>query len=269
LLRNLYRKAHIYVPKKMLFHTPKPAADDDKIIVFDTLVTPQYLYWLCKSYPDKRIILWYWNPVGNNRKFELFPRRVEVWSYSPADCASYGFRYNTQFYFDSIVDGVRPTEAEANPKPKALFIGREKGRRQQVLDIMSLLEESGAETETHLMKDGTRGNRKAEQVTPYGEVVEKICGCDVIVDYTLNEHAGLSLRPMEALFLNKKLITNNKSIRQYRFYKRENIYILGDEQRSLGEFLAGAYVSPDPDVRDYYRLSNWVKRFDQQEDALL
>ena len=102
LLRFMYRKMRTHVPKKWVFRVPKPAETDDMIIVFDTHVTPQYLYWLCEHYPDKRIIFWYWNPADDKRIFDLFPRRMEIWSYSPSDCGKYGFRYNTQFYFDCI-----------------------------------------------------------------------------------------------------------------------------------------------------------------------
>lgn len=39
---------------------------------------------------------------------------------------------------------------------------------------------------------------------------------------------GLTLRVMESIFFEKKLITNNKKIINYDFYTPENIYILDD-----------------------------------------
>ena len=307
LLRFMYRKMRTHVPKKMVFCVPQPAETDDKIIVFDTHVTPPYLYWLCEHYPDKRIIFWYWNPADDKRIFDLFPRRVEIWSYSPADCEKYGFRYNTQFYFDCIAGKPAETERDCiagNPaenehdcaaknqaengcdcsagrqvgsierevrgteraKPTVCFIGREKGRKHNVLKIKESLERRDIATDFHFMIDGVPKNRFEEPIMPYARVIDLIRQSDAILDYTLQENAGLSLRPMEALFFGKKLITNQKSIRQYDFYRKENIYILGEEKRGIREFLGTPAVEIDSDIRDHYLLSSWLRRFDESEE---
>ena len=268
---ELFRLPRKYCPKRMIYNLPEMAKEDDKLIVFDTHTTPQYFYWLCKNFPDKRILLWYWNPAPENRQFNLLPRRVEIWSYSPEDCARYGFRYNTQLYFDSLVPDredkkARPAARTSGRRRLVLFIGRDKGRRRDILDIGAQLEQNGADTEFHFMKEKAGITGPGESLLPYTDVVEKARCCDALLDYTLNETAGLSLRPMEALFFGKKLITNQRSITQYSFYRRENIYILGAEKRTLREFLDEPYVMPDRKIRDYYRLSNWMKRFDQPED---
>ena len=265
-VRYLYRKLRTNVPEEMVFHIPSPEPGDDKIIVFDTLVTPSYLSWLCEHYPDHRILFWYWNPVGENRKFELFPRRVEIWSYSPQDCKKNGFRYNTPFYFDSIASAVERNKKEPiRGDPVVFFLGREKGRRQELIKIKNCLESVGANTQIHLMQDGTQASRKDEPVMPYSEVIKEIARSDILLDYTLNPKEGLSLRPMEALFFGKKLITNNETILEYDFYREENIYLLGKDRRSLKEFFRTDYVEPPKAVKEYYLFSKWLARFDDQE----
>lgn len=265
-MRYIYMALGSYVPKKLVFNIPEPSRDDDKIIVFDTHVTPQYLHWLCKRFPEKRILMWYWNPVGQGRHFDLFPRRVEVWSYSPEDCERYGFRYNSQFYFDCIAKAESRKNPEAYTRPQVFFLGRDKGRKQEILDLQTQLEQSGADTDFHFMKDYIKKNWNEEPIVPYKDVLKLIRQSDVLLDYTLIENAGLSLRPMEALFFRKKLITNQKSIEQYDFYRKENIYILGEDKRSIREFLEEPYIQLDQGIRDFYLLSNWLKRFDQPED---
>ena len=264
-VRFIYRKMRTHVPKRLVFKVPQPARRDNKIIVFDTHVTPPYLYWLCEHYPDKRIILWYWNPADESRIFDLFPRRVEIWSYSPVDCEKYGFRYNSQFYFDCITGQHVCNTGRDHTQPTVCFVGREKGRKENVLRIKESLEESGITTDFHFMKDGVAKNRFEEPLMSYSDVVNLINGCDALLDFTLKDNAGLSLRPMEAMFFGKKLITNQKSIAQYDFYRRENIYILGEEERSVQDFLNAPGVVLEPEIRNYYLLSNWLKRFDQPE----
>lgn len=266
-MRLIYRKLRTHVPKRMVFNVPKLTENDDKIIVFDTLVTPQYLYWLCEHYTNQRIILWYWNPVSTKSRFDLFPRRVEIWSYSPADCKKYGFRYNTPFYFDCIANSADQSIRKSTDSPLVFFLGREKGRRQKLAEIKSCLEGNGAKTRFHMMVDGTRQARSAEEIMPYGEVLKEMNDCDIILDYNLNPEDGLSLRPMEAVYLGKKLITNNQTIVNYDFYREENIYILNKDNRSLREFFSTAYVEVESAVKEYYLLSKWLERFDIPENG--
>lgn len=261
-LRFIYRKMRTHVPKKLVFNVPKPAQTDDKIIVFDAHVTPPYLYWLCEHYPDKRIILWYWNPIDEKRRFDLFPRKVEIWSYSLSDCEKYGFRHNSQFYFNCIAEKYGEYIERNYTHPTVCFIGREKGRKESILRIKERLDQSGIITEFHFMKDGVPKNRFEEPLMSYASIIDLINHCDALLDFTLRDNAGLSLRPMEAMFLGKKLITNQRSITQYDFYRKENIYILGEENRSVLEFLNSPSVELEPEIRNYYLLSNWLKRFD-------
>ena len=265
-MRLLYRKLRTHAPKKMIFEVPAPQPKDDKIIVFDTLVTPPYLYWLCERCHDKRIIFWYWNPVGQDRKFELFPHRVELWSYSPEDCRKYGFFYNTPFYFDCIAQTAGRYENKPDRcEPAVFFLGREKGRRQELMKLKTRLESAGADVQIHLMQDRTKGSKRCEPVVPYSKVIKGIEQCDIILDYTMNPKEGLSLRPMEALFFGKKLITNNETIMEYDFYREENIYVLDKDRRSLKEFFKTDFKEPDRDVKDRYLFTHWLERFDNPE----
>ena len=63
-----------------------------------------------------------------------------------------------------------------------------------------------------------------------------------ILDYNQEGQVGLTLRPMEALFLEKKLITNNKDIKNYDFYNPSNIFILGENNiEDIKEFINKPY----------------------------
>ena len=266
-VRFLNRKLWPYAPKKLVYSIPAPLEDDNKIIVFDTFVTPKYLQWLCTRYPDKRILLWYWNPAPADRFFDLFPRRVEIWSYSPEDCRKYGFRYNTQFFFDCLASECEKwQDAQLNhsapERPLVFFLGRDKGRKKDILELRAMLEQNGADTEFYFLQGRAMENGFKRTVIPYREAARMAGDSDVILDYSLSASSGLTLRPLEALFFRKKLITNNKDILQYDFYRKENIYILGEEKRTLQEFWTEPYVPVEKEIRDSYLLSNWLKRFD-------
>lgn len=259
-------------PKSLVYSTPK-CEKDEPLIVFDTNATPKYFYWLCEYYPEKRIILWYWNPVNVPLRLRLMPRGVELWSYSQKDCTNYGMRYNTAFYFDSAAQMAekeyerrKEINRQRKTTPRVLFIGREKGRKEKILEAGRLMEQNGAVCNFHFMQNGKGEKKKGlEKPMPYRQVLDLVKESDVLLDYYLDDCSGLSLRAMESLFWRKKLITNNRTIVDSDFYDPSNIYLLGMEDRTLREFFDEPYHDAPESVRSRYLLSNWLQRFEEAD----
>ena len=71
----------------------------------------------------------------------------------------------------------------------------------------------------------------------------------------------MTLRPLEALQFKKKLVTDNKNIINYPFYRKENIFILGtDDIDQLYDFINSPYVDIGEDIIRYYHFENWLQR---------
>lgn len=255
----LLKKGHL-TPYLVCFDPPR-IPDDDKIIVFDTMVNSRYLIWLRQNHPDKRLILWFWNPIVNFKQYADVPRSVEFWSYSERDCEKYGIRHNTQFFFDCFAEGA---DKEAS-SDKVLFIGREKERLKKLLAVGRLFSKAGLDFEMHLVH--TRSTKakgwRYEPYMPYDKVIELVRGAGSLLDYYTDPEAGLSLRTMEALFLGKKLFTNNAIIERCDFYDENNIYIFGKNRETIAEFMKRPYKPVDPAIVNKYRLSRWLERFDE------
>ena len=67
---------------------------------------------------------------------------------------------------------------------------------------------------------------------------------------------GAMLRSREAALLAVE------NLRPEDFYDPANIYVLGRDKRSFREFVNCPPEPVDPEIRDNYLLSNWLKRFD-------
>ena len=94
---------------------------------------------------------------------------------------------------------------------------------------------------------------------PYPEVLQNINRSRAILDFVSPNQSGYTLRPLEALFLNKKLITNEPSIRQETFYRSENIFIYGeDDQDKLLDFINSPFQKVDPSAYQIYDFDNWL-----------
>lgn len=254
-IRKVFPLPGIYPYNKKLLHLEK-----DTILVFDSSITLDFIRWLKKNKSESRIIFWYWNPV----KESLDPCKitgVEKWSYSPSDCKKFDMRYNTTFYFRRTNLNACPSEGY-----DIFFVGKDKGRIEQLLIYQQTFEQLGLETNFYIVPDNwyqLKMNCKYRPAISYEVVLDNIMRSKAILDFYTDTTTGLSLRPMEAMFFKKKLITNYTEIANYDFYNKDNVFILGkDEITNLKSFIDSPYVELDEEVLKRYTFESWLDRFE-------
>ena len=81
---------------------------------------------------------------------------------------------------------------------------------------------------------------------------------NIIIDCPKENQTGLTIRTFEAMFANKKLITTNKTIKNYDFYRPENIYVFEGEIDFSDVFFHSEYVRLNKDIIEKYSISNWA-----------
>ena len=203
-----------------------------------------------ERWPQKRLILWYRNLVQASQPPGQAPPGCEVWSFDPGDCRAYGLGYNPQFYVPSPA-----CRAGASGPWDAFFVGRDKGRRQLLARMEAALQAQGCSTRFCIA--GVNSPRLT-----YAQVLQGIAGCRVLVDCKCSGQQGMTLRPLEALFYGKKLLTNDSRLAGEAFYHPDNIFIWGqDDPVRLGSFLHSACRPVRPAILAQYGLERWVERF--------
>lgn len=81
-----------------------------------------------------------------------------------------------------------------------------------------------------------------------------------LLDLKLKEHNGLSFRFFEALKYEKKLITDNPDVKNYDFYRQENIFIIGeDSEENLNNFIENPYQEIPAEIKNKYSFESWFK----------
>ena len=94
----------------------------------------------------------------------------------------------------------------------------------------------------------------------YNDVLKISARSKAIIEIVLPNQMGLTWRALEALFLKKKLITNNKNIKTYDFYNKDNIFIFGiDSISDLKSFINSPYVEIENSILKKYSFSTWIK----------
>ncbi|MDE1190525.1 MAG: hypothetical protein PW786_00025 [Arachidicoccus sp.] len=99
------------------------------------------------------------------------------------------------------------------------------------------------------------------EIVSFEKNIQMAKSAKVLLEFVnISFHKGLTFRALEALCFDKKLITNNPEIVHYDFYKKENIFIIGqDDDLQLENFINSSYVAIAPSIKEKYSFTNWIK----------
>ena len=239
----------------------------DVILVMDSDANYRVLEWISKkASPKARKIMYYRNCILSLRK-EVSPEYVkklgyELWSYNLTDCKKYSIRYNPQMIRSADFTNRKKMN---NHRYDIVFLGNAKGRNEYIKNLFHFFTEIGMncyfyipdmlDFEGNQCKNGSRLN--------YSDYINLIYESSAILDIVTEKNYGLTLRPIEALFSERKLITNYKEIDQYDFYCKENIYILKENLNvnDLKDFFKKAYCKIDKSIVENYDIRRWYDHF--------
>ena len=225
--------------------------EENTIVVFDGGTKNNTLEWLAERYQNKRLVFYYWNPVSLSIDPARIPKSFEKWSYSPLDCEKYNLKYNSTFFFPELVEKYE----DISKKNDVFFVGKNKGRKAMLSQYNLCFQERGLKTEFVVIENTGKH-------LSYFEIIKKDLCSRAIFDYYTNPQAGLSLRAMEALFLERKLITNNESIVNYDFYNSNNVFVLGKRNiNDLKDFVYAPYLKISEEIKQKYSFKCWLNRF--------
>lgn len=245
--------------KKFLVDKSFFYSEDDVVVYFDACIKDSfYLKYIAKKCPQKRLIFYYWNPVSSSITPGCIPSVFEKWSYSLTDCQKYGLKFNPTFYFDDFVE-----ESSLGITQDVFFIGKDKGRYAELMNFEKLFAKKGLSTKFVVTANHSISLcRKYSKSISYKEVLENVKRSKCLFDYYTDPQAGLSLRAMESLFFEKKLITNNQTIDSYDFYNPANVFVIGKRSfDDLDFFMKQPYCPVDSKIKEKYMFKNWIKRF--------
>ena len=262
IIRRIVRKLRLYYFYPIFYGSwKKMIKDTDLVIMFDAgIENADDLARYIKRVNSKiKIFFWYWNPINNNKAAFDSKFIDEIWTYSRFDAQNYRLKYNCQFYPQVLTNQLRV--GHNNIFTDIVFLGADKGRKQILDELKVCAERQGLKCSFTVIET------KSESVE-YGTYIDCVKRSRCVVDIVPNQSCGLTLRPLEALFYGKKLITNYQDIVNYDFYNQENIFIIGkDDVTKLAEFVKSPYRIINKKIVDFYSFENWLRRIERNEDV--
>ena len=166
-----------------------------------------------------------------------------IYSFDAEQCQALGMQFLDQFFPYSVEDAKawNATVPHSNVRPKCYYLGRDKGRSAYITQLGKDLGDCGCEVDFNILRDETSQASSPyymDALLSYEANLRKVVEADVLVEVNQLGQMGLTLRPLEALYFDKKLITTNSSIKAFDFYDPARFYVLGEEERTIAQFIA-------------------------------
>lgn len=219
--------------------------------------------WLTTHYPEIRLHVFYLNPLKNEpvQLSDWADYPVKIWTFDKNDAEKYHLSLTVQPLSKEFFEAVSTDEILWD----VVFVGDDKKRLPQLLDIQEKLEKKQLTTHFHItstyLPNRTAGRSYAyEQPMSYQSVIQLYAQSRAVLEILQAGQQGSTMRAIEAGYIGKKLITTNADVVNASYYRANNIFLLTAENSAeIPEFLDLPY----DDSFDYgiYEMANWLKQF--------
>lgn len=263
-------------PRKFLDEI-KAIGPDDIVLLF-SFQNLKNLMVLNKELGPCRKILFLWNPlhtINRSRKEENKYARairesgIRACTFDSRDARRYGFGLVPQVYRrpgDELLRRLNDISENRLFEADFFFVGVDKNRQEKLTGFMRQAELEGLKGHLHLIHDRRSAGIPGElaryyrtENMPYADYLDTLTRSRAMLEILQPGQTGMTMRTLEALFLNRKLITDNAEACDFPFYHPDNIYIIGrDNGRPLREFLASPLRTVPRDITSQHDITVWL-----------
>ena len=227
--------------------------NDDLIYIGESVETCFVLSRICKKNQSRHV--YFWNPCSSISNFENRIKKIKSYGFNIAtfdyeDSKKYNLNYVGQLYRNDVFNQRPSSKYESD----FFFCGKDKGRKETLLAIKEILQPLGSCN--FIIPEN-------DDFLSYTNYINEMKKGKILLDVVQNGQTGLTIRIMESLFFQKKIITNNKSVLNYDFYNPNNILIFDKSKTNITDvvnFISKPYEKIDDFILDSYKVENVIRR---------
>jgi hypothetical protein len=247
----------------------------DYVFICQAEATPKsFLRDVRNMNPDARLVLMLWDSIANKvntlEKLDLFD---EVFSFDKKDCDKFGLTFRPLF-FDKEYEEL--AKADSKLVYDLFFVGTVHSDRYLILnEVRQQFEKNNLQVFYFLyipskimyyQRKLLTSELKGSEITdfsfvglPSEQLTAKLKQSKAVVDIQHPKQTGLTMRTIEMLGANKKIITTNTDIQHYDFYHPNNICIVDRNSVAVPtEFMTAPYVPIDDYIKERYSINYFV-----------
>ena len=213
-------------------------------------------------------ILYLWDDVARVHEFKDYKDCFDViYSFDKMDCKKYGLLFLPLFYTPEYEYGNEKKIFDFS------FTGWLHSEREQFVEYIYKLNTKRKwfvwlrTTRLHALYEflSTLGKKKPSTFYKYKDLSMResallMKNSRIVIDMPYDNQNGLSIRTIESLAAQCKLITTNRDVKNYDFYNQKNILIVDRHNPDIPEtFINEEYIDIPSYIRDKYSLNNWIR----------
>jgi len=254
--------------QEFIIDSLKEIGKQDQILVINPESIEERVHEVIRNYTERNIAYLY-DSMSRNPAQHILHFFDTVFSFDDEDVQEYGFKKITNYNYLKYC----PSE-EQNPHLDLFYITSYDTQRLQKLNILiNQIEDLNINFKTIVAGKKSWKNKITQIVDskniniikfrtkniPQQSLPKIYKNTKVILDLQRDNQMGLSFRIFEAMALEKKFITDNRTIKNYDFYNPENILILNDDFSNIEKsFFETDYQKLPEGIYYKYTLDNWV-----------
>lgn len=209
---------------------------------------------------DDRCILYYRNRIRKRDIAKIIYAKYHHFvlaTYSKIDAEKYTMAFVPQFW-----NPVSCCMTNEKFDRDVYFIGEVKNRYKEIMYVKEQCDLHNVTSLFQIISRNTNLPNTQRERVDYSEVLSYMKTSRALVDIVTDDNWGLTIRPLEALMSEKKLITNFYDIKKYDFYDEnaDNIFIVGEDSWDCFESFLRKPFSKGSQIINEYTSKSWIKR---------
>lgn len=191
-----------------------------------------YIEWLQKKHNFKIVMIYFDTAAKVSPFCKKLISKVKfdlIYSFDKVDCDKYGWIYTNSLYSRVQVKNIKEQD-----NYDFYFVGAEKTRGDFIFNLFNALKSKGYKcnfvmiTKNYKQERDVEGFHQLKDRISYDKILEDIQNARCIVDIVQKGQDGLTMRPYEAIFYNKFLLSNNLNVKKMDFYNPNFMFEFDD-----------------------------------------
>lgn len=238
------------------------------LVVAGQEFSKEFIQELKRRNPGIKCILYLWDKFEYTTLQKSAEEFDYIFSFDPEDCKKYDFYFRTSFYLNKIEENIKEFKQR---EYDIFYIGGWRENRYKIVEAIYNYSKKNnlnsflklyvsKKNEKYLPKNYLKEVIIKEKIS-YNKNIELLKNSKCVLEINFSQQQGLTLRTLEAIGNETKLITTNKEIKNYDFYNNKNIYCIEkiEEIFSLHkEFFSEKYQEIPKEIKNRYTVNGFI-----------
>lgn len=224
--------------------------------------------------PNAVVVFYMWDSLNNKPHATQYVKYCDkAYSFDPKDEGVNGLRFRPLFYLNEYKEIAAKKEYEYD----LCFIGTAHSDRVRIANLIqdAIVKEDGKAFNYFYLQSKklffylkySDPNFKHSKINDFkyvslnmNETIEMVSKSKIVLDIQHPKQTGLTMRTIEMIGAERKLITTNAAIKDYDFYSSDNILVIDREKPIINkDFLIKPYSPISNHLYYKYSIDGWLE----------